>query len=212
MTEPVRLYLVRHGQARAADGSYGHETPLSALGRRQAEAVAVGLADAGLAAVYASPSRRARETAEPLARVTGLEARVDERLLEFEIADWDPDAGEQQIDWAIWRPEHSGVPGGETLEAFAARVGAACGDIVTPHAGEAVAVVSHAGTTDAILRWAMGIPADSPWLHELELPNAGIAELLVWPRGRHPEGAPRYAVIVRAPALDHLPESLRSAT
>ena len=54
--DPVRLYLVRHGQARADDGSYGHDTPLSPLGRRQAEAVAVGLANASLV----PPSMRVR--------------------------------------------------------------------------------------------------------------------------------------------------------
>ena len=129
---------MRHGQARADDGSYGPGTPLSPLGRRQAEAVAVGLAHAGIAAVYASPMRRARETAEPLARVTNFEVQVDDRLSEFEIADWGPDQDEQ-IDWTIWRPEHPGVPGGETLQAFAERVGAACDDIVTPHTAEGCA-------------------------------------------------------------------------
>lgn len=209
MTESVRLYLVRHGQARADDGSYGHDTPLSPLGRRQAEAVAVGLAHAGLAAVYASPMLRARETAEPLARLTGLDVRVDDRLSEFELADWGPD---QEFDWTIWRGEDAGVPGGETLQAFAERVGAACDDIVTPHAGEAVAIVSHSGTNDAILRWAMSIPAEAAWFHEFDLPNGAIVELRVWPDGRHPEGAPRYGVIQRAPNLDHLPASLRSDT
>ncbi|MCY3602978.1 MAG: hypothetical protein OXH12_07845, partial [Chloroflexi bacterium] len=70
----------------------------------------------------------------------------------------------------------------------------------------------HSGTTDAILRWVMSIPADSPWSHEFDLPNAAIVELLVWPHGRHPDGAPRYGVIERAPNLDHLPEPLRSDT
>ena len=211
MTEPVRLYLVRHGQARAADGSYGHDTPLSPLGRRQAEAVVEGFAGVSLAAVYASPMRRARETAGRLARATGLDVRVDERFTEYEMADWGPDE-DPEINWGVWRPEHAGVPGGETLRAFAQRVADACDDIVTPHEGEAIAVVSHSGAGDAILRWAMSIPADSPWFHEFDLPNAAIVELLVWPRGRHPGGPPRYTAIRYAPRLDHLPESLRSDT
>ena len=200
---------MRHGQARAGDGSYGFDTPLSPLGRRQAGAVAVALANASLAAVYVSPMRRARETAQPLARLTGLEVRVDDRLSEFELADWGPD---QEFDWTIWRGEDAGVPGGETLQAFAERVGAACDDIVAPHAGEAVAIVSHSGTNDAILRWAMSIPAEAAWFHEFDLPNGAIVELLVWSEGRHPEGAPRYVVIQRAPNLDHLPAPLRSDT
>ncbi len=211
MNDPVRLYLVRHGQARADDGSYGHDTPLSPLGRQQAQAVATGLANASLAAVYASPMRRARETAEPMARLTGLEVQLDERLAEFEFAGWDPEEEVQAGDWA-WRPEDTGTPGGETLQAFAERVAAACDDLVTPHEGEAIAVVSHSGAGDAILRWAMGIPAASPWFHEFDLPNAAIVELLVWPRGRHPGGPPRYTAIRHAPRLGHLPESLRSDT
>lgn len=210
MSDPVRLYLVRHGQARADDGSYGHDTPLSTLGKRQAEAVAVGLAHAGLVAVYASPMHRARETAEPLARVAALDLKVDERLREFEMAGWNPDAEVQAYVWA-WRAEDAAFSGGETIGAFAGRVGAACDDIVLPHAGEAVAIVSHAGTTDAILRWAMGIPSDSAWYHEFELPNGSISELLVWPEGRHTDGPPRFAAILRAPSLDHLPSALRSA-
>ncbi len=210
VTEAVHLYVARHAQARSADGSYDHDTPLSPLGRRQAEAIAAGLANAGLAAIYASSSRRALETAEPLARVTGLAVRVEERLLEFEIGGWNPEGGADQIDWAIWRPDHRGVPDGETLQAFAERIAAACETIARAHTGESVAIVAHSGTNDAILRWAMSIPAGSGWSHEFDLPNAAIVELLVWPRGRHPEGAPRYAALVRAPDLDHLPESLRS--
>lgn len=198
---------MRHGQARADDDSYGPDTPLSPLGRRQAEAVAVALAHAGLVAVYASSMRRARETAEPLARVTGLEVQVDDRLTEFLLEDWGPD---QEFDWTIWRGEHAGVPGGETLQAFAERVGAACDDIVSPHAGDAIAIVSHGGTNDAIVRWAMSVPVGNPWYHEFDLPNAAIVELLVWPLGRHPQGAPRYAVIRRAGSVEHLPTSLRS--
>ena len=211
MTDPVRLYLVRHAQARADDGSYGDDTPLSPLGRRQAEAVAVGLANASLAAIYASPMRRARETAEPLARVTGLDVQVEERLREFEIAGWDPDSPPVDIDWA-WRPDDVGVPGGETIAAFAGRVAAACDDVVPPHVGEAIAIVSHSGTGDAILRWSMGLPTDSAWFHEFDIPNGAIVDLLVWPEGRHRDGPPRYAAILRAPNLDHLPASLRSAT
>lgn len=170
----------------------------------------MGLANVSLAAVYASPFRRARETAEPLARLTGLEIQIDDRLSEFEIADWDPDNEEHEYDWA-WRPEHTGTPGGETIAAFAARVGAACEDIVPPHGGEAIAIVSHSGTGDAILRWAMSLPSDSAWRHEFDLPNAAIVELLVWPQGRRKDGPPRFAAITRAPNLDHLPDSLRSA-
>jgi broad specificity phosphatase PhoE len=50
------LLLVRHGQVRAEDGSYGPDTPFSELGVRQSEALADALAgDAAPTHVYASP-------------------------------------------------------------------------------------------------------------------------------------------------------------
>ena len=56
----------------------------------------------------------------------------------------------------------------------------------------------------------MALPPDSPWLHEFDLPNGAVVELLVWPEGRHRDGPPRYTAIRRAPNLDHLPDSLRT--
>ncbi len=209
MRDPVDLYLVRHAQARAADGSYDHATPLSPLGRRQAKALASALADASLTAVYASTGRRARETAEPVARLAGVPLWLDERLFEFEIAGWDPES-EEPHDVHVWRPEHRGVPGGETLQDFAERVAAALEEIVAAHAGDAIAVVSHSGTVDAVLRWAMGLRSDSEWRHEFDLPNASITEVRVWLQGRHPLDAPRYVTVARVGAIDHLSADLRS--
>lgn len=209
--DPVDLYLVRHGQARSANGSYDRGTPLSALGRRQAVAVAEALAPVGIAAMYASPAIRAVETAQPLAAAVGLRLRLDERLLEFAIDGWDLDTeGGQKADWQIRRSDHRGTPNGETIAAFAERVAGVFEEIVARHAGQSIAVVSHSGTTDAAIRWAMGMPSDSEWWHDFDLLNGSIVDMLVWPRGRHAEGAPRHATIRRAPNLDHLPPDLRS--
>ena len=65
-------------------------------------------------------------------------------------------------------------------------------------------VVSHAGTIDATLRWALGITPDTPWQHEFELANASITELEFWPRGRIRGGASRYAVLRRVGDVTHL--------
>ena len=79
------LVLIRHGQARAEDGSYGPETPLSMLGRRQASAVAQLVKATPPAAVYTSPFPRAMQTSEPLVETVGLKPVVDQRLAEFEL-------------------------------------------------------------------------------------------------------------------------------
>lgn len=64
------LYLVRHGESTYnAEGRIQGQSdaPLSELGHRQTEAVAAALANLPIEAVYASPLRRALETAQRIA-------------------------------------------------------------------------------------------------------------------------------------------------
>ena len=158
------LVLVRHGQARAGDGSYGSERPLSELGRLQAEAVANALAAVKTpTAVYTSPYPRAAETARPICRELGLKAAVDARLAEFDLGTGSLEAAQKRPDLVVWRPEHKGVETGETLEQFSVRVATFCDEIVERHARERVVVVAHSGTIHAALRWALGVAPGQPW-------------------------------------------------
>jgi phosphohistidine phosphatase len=76
----MRLYLCRHAQAAAGDPDELRE--LTATGLEQARSLAGALAAAGPppALVLTSPLLRARQTAEAIARATGSEVRIDERL------------------------------------------------------------------------------------------------------------------------------------
>jgi phosphohistidine phosphatase len=74
----VRLFLVRH--AHSDPGQPDELRPLSARGREEARELAERLAPAEPEIVLASPLLRARETAAAIAKATGAELRVDERL------------------------------------------------------------------------------------------------------------------------------------
>ena len=74
----MRLFVVRH--AEAAPGDPDELRPLTDAGRAAARALGDRLAEYGLDAVLLSPLLRARETAEAIARPTGLVAEPDERL------------------------------------------------------------------------------------------------------------------------------------
>jgi broad specificity phosphatase PhoE len=91
----ARLVLVRHAEP---DSSWGeHPDPgLSALGARQAEEVAGGLAGFGRAAIVTSPLLRARETAAPLEHHLGVGARVDARFGEIATP---PRLSTPRVDW-----------------------------------------------------------------------------------------------------------------
>lgn len=65
--DTTTVYLVRH--AEKADGD---DPALSAAGQSRAITLAHVLADAGLAAVFVTDTRRSRETAAPVAAATGL--------------------------------------------------------------------------------------------------------------------------------------------
>jgi broad specificity phosphatase PhoE len=85
MTQTTVVHLVRHGEVRnPSQVIYGRlpDFHLSEDGRMMAKAAAGFLAGRDVTALFSSPMERARETAEPLAAQFGLEAKIDERLIE----------------------------------------------------------------------------------------------------------------------------------
>ena len=76
----MQLLIVRH--AEAASGEPDELRPLTPDGRAVARALGERLARDGIRpdAILTSPLLRARETAQELARTTGLEPEADERL------------------------------------------------------------------------------------------------------------------------------------
>ena len=189
--------MIRHGQAswgKSAD--FGRTAPLTDLGRRQVAALASELrAREPVEALYTSPFSRAVETAELLSDKLGLRSVVEPRLAEFELEGATIENVEKRLDLLIWRPEHRSASG-ETLARFCTRVATFCEDKARLHVGERVAVVSHAGTIGATIRWSQGIGPDAPWEHDFEVPNASITELEHWPHGRIKGGAPRYTSLL----------------
>lgn len=83
-----RIVLVRHGETvwHAQNRYAGRsDIALTPKGLQQAEQLAVWARGADLTAVWSSTLLRARLTAQPVATVTGLPLRVDERLVELDF-------------------------------------------------------------------------------------------------------------------------------
>ena len=83
----MRIYLVRHGQSTHnanQDVPHNPDPPLTALGRQQAQKTAEALREADLkaAALYASPQRRALETASALHQALRLPPYIHPDLCE----------------------------------------------------------------------------------------------------------------------------------
>src|SRR2546426_4148049 len=110
MTPPTIVLLVRHALTPTTGAILPGRAPglhLSDEGRRQADAVARRLAALPkIAALYASPLERARETAAAIARARGLAVRVERGLSELDVGAWTG----RSLKRVARRPEWRGVP------------------------------------------------------------------------------------------------------
>jgi broad specificity phosphatase PhoE len=158
--------LIRHAEpAEEARGRcYGTlDVGLSGHGRTQAGELAAGLAATSLDGVYASPRRRAVETAAALHPAPA----VDDRLRELDFGElegrtYDEIAAARPEFYRRWMetPTEVRFPGGESFADLRARALEATFALRSRHEQrETVAVVTHAGVVRAVVADALAMPA-----------------------------------------------------
>src|SRR2546427_8814259 len=144
MTPPTIVLLVRH----ALTPTTGAILPgraqglhLSDEGRRQAGAVARRLAALPkIAAIYASPLQRARETAAAIARARGLALRIERGLIELDVGAWTGQSLKRVARRPEWRtvqrhPSGFRFPGGESFTERHAAIGSPLARLLERHPG-----------------------------------------------------------------------------
>lgn len=160
----MELIVIRHAlplRIISQDGSPA-DPPLSEAGRRQAERLATWLAHERIDALYASPMRRALETAEPLAQALGLEIARDVGLVEVDhradvYVPMEERKAENREAWlAVVR---GGLYAGIDVDAFRRGVVATFEALIAAHPGRRVAVVCHSGVINAWAAHVLGIAA-----------------------------------------------------
>jgi alpha-ribazole phosphatase len=187
-----RYVFIRHGESvwNGERRIQGNQDPvLSERGRRQAALLVAGLADrlpAGVRTIYASPLRRAAETAEILSAATGLPVISEPGFREMVLGRWEgmtvpeiqaayPGAYERWLE----DPARHPAPGGETLEAFCARTVGALERIREGQPGEDLIVVAHGGPIRALLCHVLGL--EPRYLYRLKQDNTAISEVELGP-------------------------------
>ncbi|PSQ52731.1 MAG: histidine phosphatase family protein [Bacteroidetes bacterium QH_10_64_37] len=153
---PTTLYLVRHGETehnrRNIIQGGGVDSELNAAGRAQAEALAQRLRSVSFDALYASTLRRARQTADILARPHEPLTRT--HLHDLSEMDWGVFEGEppsEERDALMkalkskWRDGayDRAVEGGESIRDVQERAQRAIRHILTREVGRTVLVVTH---------------------------------------------------------------------
>lgn len=170
-----RLLLLRHGRTawNSIGRAQGHtDVSLDEVGHSQAAAVAPHLAALRPAALWTSDLTRARQTCGYVERATGLFAKVDERLREFDVGARQGMTGDQfevafPEAYAAWRggEDMVRVPGSEVASQVAARMAPALTESLESLApGETGVVVTHGACLKvgvlALLGWPLAQAGD----------------------------------------------------
>lgn len=165
------VLFVRHGRT-PTTGSVlpGRAKGLSLSPEGQAQAVRAAdrigaIGEAKVAAVYSSPMERAKETAAPIARVTGRRVRVRAGLNEADFGEWTGRKLSELYKLPEWQqvqryPSGFRFPGGESFAEMQLRIVSAVADLVAAHPGETIVCASHADPIKAAVAHAMGTHLD----------------------------------------------------
>ena len=199
----MRLLLIRHGETSAnAEGRLqGHlDISMSERGRRQSEQLAERLSRLSFDAIYSSPLKRARETADIIADRNGLTPVDRPALMERDVGDL---AGLTRAEIIERHPHYVrarmearddvGVAGFERDAAFARRVLDGVGTIIEAHPSESIVVVSHGGVIAAFLRETLNMPITRPGAFAVS--NASITTFDVREEQREPRVRPRVLLV-----------------
>ncbi|MET9419662.1 bifunctional RNase H/acid phosphatase [Streptomyces sp. NPDC006540] len=191
---PATFVMLRHGETvltpeKRFSGSGGSDPVLSAVGRRQADAVAAALAGRGtIQAIISSPLRRCRETADAVAAKLGLGVSIEEGLRETDFAAWEgltyAEVRERYPDdleaW-LASPKAAPTGGGESFATVARRVAATRDKLLALHQGRTILLVTHVTPVKTLVRLALGAPPES--LFRMELSAASLSAVAYYADG-----------------------------
>ena len=138
------FWFLRHGETdwnreRRTQGQL--DTPLNALGRRQAAAAAEQLQGRPISRIVASPLSRVRDTAETVARAVNAPLSFDPALMEVHLGELQGQPHDERT-VQFWRGAFDPA-GGETMGGFTERVWTAMSRHVAT--GPDVLIVAHGG-------------------------------------------------------------------
>ncbi|KLO27856.1 histidine phosphatase [Mycolicibacter heraklionensis] len=198
-----RLILLRHGQTEFNAGSRMQgqlDTVLSDLGRAQAEAAAEVLRKRHPLLIVSSDLWRAYDTATVLAEHNGLPVRVDTRLRETHLGDWQG-LTHEEVDAAApgarsaWRDDARWAPhGGESRIDVAERSVPLVRELVAgepdwggaDHADQPVVLVAHGGLIAALTAALLRLPVEN-WPVLGGMANASWTQLSGYSDGPDPD-------------------------
>ncbi len=149
-------------------------------GRRQAEAVGTALRTNGIAAIYASPLKRAWETGSIIAGCCGKTLLADSNLIDIDFGKFQGLTGAEAsaidpelMDHWIRQPQTVSFPGGESLAIVEKRVSTAIDAAVRDHTDETIVMVSHSVVCKVMVCHITGLDLSHFW--QIDQATGGIS-------------------------------------
>lgn len=163
-----RLILIRHAEVEERYRKvFGGriDMNLSETGHQQASVLANHLKDRPIDVIYASPMKRVQQTLAPFLRSGAPQPVILDGLREVDFGDWTGHEWEKIQDkfgisayqW-LQLLETGGIPNGEPLATYRARVEPCVRRMVDSHPGKSVAAFCHGGVIRMILSILLDLP------------------------------------------------------
>jgi len=180
------IYLIRHGQTfwNKEFRWQGHtDIELDETGLVQAASAAERLMGCNISAIYSSPLKRARVTAETIGGALGLTPFFREDLREIAFGHWEglrlDDVRQLHTEQLrVWESEPDSDPG-DGIESYAQlrnRAVNALREICNKHGNnDTIAIVTHGAWIRALILYTLNIPLDSRLVFDLD--NVGVSIL-----------------------------------
>lgn len=147
--------------------------PLSEIGRNEAAAVARYFESRPIAAIVASPTARAMETATIIGKRIGVTVQPDDRLLEVRTPfEGDTMAHLDALGAEIYSPHYASL-GVESLEEQSQRMDACLRELISREQGKEVIAVSHGDPIMALYQKYKGEKLDKNNFIPIMIPMAG---------------------------------------
>ncbi len=202
----MAVYLIRHTEFVVFDDqkrfSGQADPPLSSSGIEHAHRLADRLRQVHFDSVHSSDLQRCLQTAEVIARASGVPVRPDIRLREIDTGLWEGltfEGAKTQYPFEYSERERDLVgyrfPGGESFRDLHERVFPAFAQIVD-EGGESILVVGHRGVNRVLLCDFLGLPLESLFSIEQDYGCVNLVRA-----SRLPNGARRFEVTAQ-PTLE----------
>jgi broad specificity phosphatase PhoE len=181
----VRFLCLRHGEIESnRNRIYAgrSEEPLTLRGRQQAMEAAKQLTSLGVDAIYCSPLRRTKETAEIIGSFLGIRPVAEKSFIEMRMGPWEgksedlvsrefPDA------WQIWntKPAELSLDGRETLTELQIRVLSGIEKLKRHNQDHNLLIVTHVAIIRVLLLHFQNL--DLNLYRSLHIPNGIVFHL-----------------------------------